>query len=85
MATVAAIEQGSDRVFCPDESGRSVYEHPAEARAQVVADVRRLQDELPRNELLDTLVIGADHPIIQAARDQWEQEHAGAAPRERPA
>jgi hypothetical protein len=43
----------------------------------------RLQEKLPPNELIDTLVVGADHPILLQAREQWEQENAEIA--ERPA
>ena len=71
---VAATAEHRDRVFCPEESGRRMYENPVEARAQVSADARRVLAELPPNEMIDTLVVGADHPMVLAARDQWERE-----------
>jgi hypothetical protein len=30
--------------------------------------------------LLDTMVIGADDPMISDAREQWEREHSRSAP-----
>ena len=75
---VDATVEHRDRVFCPEESGRRMYENPVEARAQVAADARRVLAELPRNEMIDTLVIGAEHPVVLAAREQWEREHSGA-------
>jgi short-subunit dehydrogenase len=72
---VQAVKQGSDRVFCPEESTRHMYEHPVETRAQIGADARRTLSGLPPNDAIDTLVIGADHPLILSAREQWEREH----------
>jgi short-subunit dehydrogenase len=78
-AVAAAIEEGADRVFCPEATGRWVYERPVEARARLRADVRRLLDPLPANEAVDTLVVGADHPLMLTAREQWESEHGADA------
>ncbi|MGH2973242.1 MAG: SDR family NAD(P)-dependent oxidoreductase [Solirubrobacterales bacterium] len=71
---VAATIDHRDRVFCPEESGRRMYENPVQARADIAADARRVQAELPANEMVDTLVIGADHPLMLTARQQWEDE-----------
>jgi uncharacterized protein len=84
-ATVVAIETGAERVFAPEASGRRVYERPAEARAQIAADARRLLGDLPRNEAIDTLVVDAEHALIRDARDRWEQEHGDAPPAQRQA
>lgn len=81
---VEAIETGKERVFCPEESGRWVYEHPVQARAQIAADAARLLGQQERNPAIDTLVIDADHPVILAARQQWEEAHSGAATRQDP-
>jgi uncharacterized protein len=75
---VEAVKQRGDRVFCP-ETVRQMYENPVEVRARTVADVKRLNQELPANELIDTLVIGADHPLLLQAREQWEQDHGRIA------
>jgi short-subunit dehydrogenase len=75
---VEAVKVGTDRVFCPESSARYVYEHPVETRAQIAEDARRVLSELPPNEAIDSLVIGADHPMILSAREQWEREHGGA-------
>jgi NAD(P)-dependent dehydrogenase (short-subunit alcohol dehydrogenase family) len=74
-AIVAATAEHRDRVFCPEESVRGMYESPVKARAEVAADAKRILADLPPNEMIDTLVFGADHPILLAAREQWEQEH----------
>jgi NAD(P)-dependent dehydrogenase (short-subunit alcohol dehydrogenase family) len=71
---LAAVTGQHERVFCP-ESARSVYENPVQARAQIADDVRRVYGELPANEMIDTLVIGADHPMILEARERWEKDH----------
>ena len=70
-----AVKHRLDRVFCP-ETVRELYENPAAVRARAVQDVQRLNRELPPNELIDTLVIGADHPLILQTREDWEREHA---------
>jgi short-subunit dehydrogenase len=72
---VEAVKERHDRVFCPEETTQKVYENPVAAKAQIAEDVRRIYGELPPNELIDTLVIGADHPLILEARTQWEREH----------
>lgn len=74
---VRAVELGEPRVFCPDESGRSVYENPAGFRDEIAREVTRLFDEgiLPDDESLDSLVVGPDDPMLQDARAQWEREH----------
>jgi NAD(P)-dependent dehydrogenase (short-subunit alcohol dehydrogenase family) len=76
---VAATIEHRDRVFCPEESGRRMYENPVEARAEIAADARRVRSELPVSELIDTLVVGADHPLILTARRQWEEEQGQGA------
>jgi hypothetical protein len=55
-----------------------MYENPVEARTELAADARRVRAELPANELIDTLVVGADHPLILDARRQWEEAHEPA-------
>jgi uncharacterized protein len=77
---VEAVKHQRDRVFCP-ETVRQIYENPVEVRARTVDDVKRLNRELPRNELIDTLVIGADHPLLLQAREKWEREHGEIAGR----
>lgn len=77
---IDAVRDGRDRVFCPEQTTRAAYDNPAALRARIVVDVQRLLNDnagMP-DELLDTLVLGADHPMITAAREQWEREHAGA-------
>ena len=75
---VAATIDHVDRVFCPEESGLQMYENPIEARTELAADARRVRAELPANEMIDTLVVGADHPLILDARRQWEEAHEAA-------
>jgi uncharacterized protein len=77
---VEAVKQRRDRVFCP-ETVRQMYENPVELRSRTVDDIKRLNRELPPNELVDTLVIGADHPLLVQARQKWEQEHGEIAGR----
>jgi NAD(P)-dependent dehydrogenase (short-subunit alcohol dehydrogenase family) len=77
---VEAVKRRLDRVFCPD-TVRQMYENPVEVRARTVEDVKRLNRELPPNELIDTLVVEADHPLLLQARDRWEQEHREIAGR----
>jgi short-subunit dehydrogenase len=72
---VEAVKQQHERVFCP-EAVRQMYEDPVGVRARTVEDVKRLQEKLPPNELIDTLVVGADHPLLLQAREQWEQQNA---------
>jgi uncharacterized protein len=84
-AIMEAIELGTDRVFCPAESGRRLYEDPTAARAQIVEDVRRMVTQQDRNPEIDTFVIEADHPLILAARAQWEEAHQGATQSQDPA
>lgn len=79
--TVRAVVRGEDRVFCPEDTTRAVYEDPVAARTRVEADVRRLLPNgsgLP-DELLDTLIVGADNPLITDARATWERERTEAA------
>jgi uncharacterized protein len=71
---VDAVKHRTDRVFCP-ESTRHMYEHPVQTRARIAEDSRRTLSELPPNDAIDTLVVGADHPLILTAREQWEREH----------
>lgn len=71
---VEAVREGRDRVFCPTETTRGVYEDPVPFRAQIAADVERVYGELPDSDAIDTLVIGADHPLILDARRQWEEQ-----------
>ncbi len=78
---VRAVTLGEDRVFCPEDSTRAAFENPVALRLQVEADVRRVLAEgsgLP-DELLDTMVVGADDPMISDAREQWEREHSPSA------
>jgi hypothetical protein len=72
---VDAVRTGADRVFCPEKTTRHMYEHPVETRAQIAEDARRTLASLPPNDAIDTLVIGAEHPVILEAREQWEREH----------
>lgn len=72
---VDAVKERHDRVFCPEETTRRAYEDPARIRAEIAADVERIHSELPPNEMIDSLVIGADHPMILEARRRWEEEH----------
>jgi NAD(P)-dependent dehydrogenase (short-subunit alcohol dehydrogenase family) len=74
---VRAVVNGDARVFCPEATARQVFENPVGARRQAQADVRRLLADgsgLP-DELLDTMVVGADDPMITDARDAWELQH----------
>lgn len=78
---VHASRDGAEKVFCPEQSTKDAYENPTALRAAMTAEVRRLrttQPELP-DEVRDTLVVGADHPMIIQAREAWEREH-GAVP-----
>jgi short-subunit dehydrogenase len=72
---IDAVKTGEDRVFCPEETTREAYEHPVATRAQIAEDVERIYGALPPNEMIDTLVVGADHPMILEARESWESEH----------
>jgi len=74
---VDAVRHGRDRVFCPEETTRAAYENPIKLRKQIAEDVTRVyaQSPLP-GEVIDHLVIGADHPLIVQARERWETEHA---------
>jgi len=75
---VHAVEEEEPRVFCPQAPTRTAYENPTKLRADIFDDVQRMVTNgtgLP-DESLDDLVVGADDPIIQQARQNWEQEHA---------
>jgi short-subunit dehydrogenase len=72
---VAATAEHVDRVFCPEETGRRMYEDPTRARAELAADARRVRDGQPPNEMIDSLVVGAEHPLVLESRRQWETEH----------
>jgi short-subunit dehydrogenase len=72
---VRAVRDREARVFCPDATVRSAYEDPAGTRRQIVADVERIYGALPANDAIDSLVVGADHPMILEARERWEQAH----------
>lgn len=79
---VRAVTVGEARVFCPETTTRAAFENPVALRTRIEADVRRLLPDgsgLP-DDLLDTMVIGADNPIITNAREKWEQEHSGSTP-----
>lgn len=81
-AIVRAVEERAPRVFCPEATTRSLYEDPARSRAALEADAQRLLGEgsgFP-DELLDTLVVGADDPMIVDAREAWERDHASLQP-----
>lgn len=78
---VSAVRNREPRVFCPEATTRAIYEDPLAARAQAEADVRRFLSRgtgLP-DEVLDTLVVAADDPMILEAREAWEREHAAGA------
>lgn len=75
---VQAVQRRDERVFCPEETTRRAYEDPVATRSQIAEDVRRVYGNLPANEMIDTLVIGADHPMILEARARWEAEHGDA-------
>jgi short-subunit dehydrogenase len=70
---VRAVREREERVFCPEETVRHAYEDPAGTRRQIVTDVERIYGALPANDAIDSLVVGADHPMILEAREQWEQ------------
>lgn len=72
---VAAVRDGDDRVFCPLQATRDAYQDPVGTRVRIAAAVTRTREagDLP-DEMRDTLVIGADHPLITDARDAWERE-----------
>ena len=72
---VDAVKTGADRVFCPESTTRHMYEHPTQTRSEIAADARRVLASLPSDDdAIDTLVVGADHPLILEARDRWERE-----------
>jgi uncharacterized protein len=73
---VEGVQGGRDRVFCPEETTRRAYEDPMTVRAQIAAEVDRVYGEQPLGDAIDTVVIGADHPIVTEARRQWEEQHA---------
>jgi len=76
---VDAVRTSADRVFCPEAATRAAYENPVQLRVDIAGDVHRLFSEGgPLDEMLDTLVVGGDHPMIVQAREQWEAEHAAA-------
>lgn len=74
---VDAVRTRADLVFCPDQTTRALYENPMRLRAEIAAEVERLFSERgPFDEVLDTLVVGGDHPMIIQAREQREAGHA---------
>lgn len=73
---VAGVQRGHPRVFCPEVTTRRAYEDPMAVRAQIAADVERVYGEPSPDETIDTLVIGADHPIVTEARRQWEEQRS---------
>jgi NAD(P)-dependent dehydrogenase (short-subunit alcohol dehydrogenase family) len=74
---VEAVRDRRDRVFCPEETTRALYENPIKLREEMVEDVKRMFSESPMpGEVIDHLVIGADDPMITQAREQWEADHA---------
>jgi short-subunit dehydrogenase len=75
---VRAVRDREARVFCPDATVRRAYEDPAGTRRQIVADVERIYGALPANDAIDSLVVGADHPMILEARERWEQAHGAS-------
>ncbi|MQA80591.1 MAG: SDR family NAD(P)-dependent oxidoreductase [Streptosporangiales bacterium] len=77
---VDAIRHRTDRVFCPEETTRAVYESPVAWRARIADDVRRTYavDAALPDDIVDGLVVGADDPMVTAARDGWEREHRSA-------
>lgn len=72
---VAALREGRERVFYPERTTREAYERPEELRAKIAQAVRQA-GRLP-DELTDTLVVGADSPLIAEAVATWEREHLG--------
>lgn len=79
---VRAIEQREPVVFCP-ETARAAYEDPVAFRQAMREAVEALLGEMPLDEageaFLDTFVAGDDDPLLVAARQQWEDEHADTA------
>jgi uncharacterized protein len=73
---IEAVREGRDQVFCPEETTRAMYERPIESRAQIAQDAKQMLASMPPSDEIDSLVIGADHPLIQTAREHWEREHA---------
>lgn len=73
---VEAVREGHDRVFCPEETTRRAYQDPVAVRSEIAAAAERVYSALPPNEMIDELVVGADHPIVLEARRQWEAERA---------
>jgi uncharacterized protein len=74
---VRAVTNGDPRVFCPEATTREAFENPVAVRHQAQEDVRRFLADgsgLP-DDLLDTMVVGADDPMITDAREAWELEH----------
>jgi uncharacterized protein len=68
---VRAVLGGEPRVFLPD-SVADVYEHPGPMRRQLAVDARDLLGASELGDVVDTLVVGADDPMIEAARQEWE-------------
>lgn len=77
---VDAVKEGHDRVFCPEETTRRAYEDPSAVRAEIVAEAERVYGAEFPDEMIDTLVIGADHPVVLEARRQWEEQHSSDNP-----
>ena len=77
QAIVQAVVEGKPRVFCPEATTRAAFEDPVSLRRQIEADVARLLQAGSRlpDEVLDTMVVGADSPLIADARAAWEAEH----------
>lgn len=72
---VRACRDGAERVFCPEQSTRDAYRDPVGLRAEMAAAIRRGAAPSLPDDVADTLVVGANHPAIIAAREAWEREH----------
>jgi hypothetical protein len=67
---------------CPRAGGSRVWGAGWIPGADIETDVQRVLAEgsgIP-DELLDTLVVAADDPLITEARNAWEREHAPRRP-----
>lgn len=77
---VDAIQDRTDRVFCPAATTKAAYDEPVRFRAEIAEEVRRIfSDAEASDEMIDHLVVGSEHPLIVQAREAWEAEHAPSA------
>ena len=73
---VEAIRHRAERVFAPEATTRGAYEEPFAFRQEVARSVRQglgtpAAPARP-DDLVDTLVVGGDHPLVVQAREDWE-------------